>query len=123
MRASSKEIEERCGQFLDEWLALPAPPTAIMCWSDNAAALFADAIQARGLRIPEDIALTAGCHAGGFAQACVAYRSRTRRFFSIAVHACAEPPAWHPVKIAEQNLPYEGPTGGANHRFDNVTKK
>ncbi|MGC4043125.1 MAG: substrate-binding domain-containing protein [Armatimonas sp.] len=44
-------------RILAEWLALPTPPTAILCSNDHTAAQFAEAIRARGLRIPEDIAL------------------------------------------------------------------
>ncbi|BDI32414.1 hypothetical protein CCAX7_44650 [Capsulimonas corticalis] len=58
VRIGKKELEETYGQILDGWLALPDPPTAIMCWDDQPAALFADALQARGLRVPEDMALT-----------------------------------------------------------------
>jgi LacI family transcriptional regulator len=42
---------------LDRWLALPEPPTAIMLQNDRAAAMLLPAIQARGLRVPEDIAV------------------------------------------------------------------
>jgi LacI family transcriptional regulator len=45
-------------QILDGWLALQSPPTAIMCATDTMAALMAAAIQTRGLRIPQDMALT-----------------------------------------------------------------
>jgi len=45
------------GRVLDTWLALPSPPTAILCAMDHLAARFAEAIRARGMRIPEDIAL------------------------------------------------------------------
>lgn len=45
-------------RILNTLLTLPTPPTAILCSNDHTAALFADALKARGLRIPEDIALT-----------------------------------------------------------------
>jgi LacI family transcriptional regulator len=44
-------------RILTSWLALPSPPTAILCGTDHMAARMAETIRMRGLRIPEDIAL------------------------------------------------------------------
>jgi len=52
------ELLENCRQTLDSWLTLPDPPTAIMCFNDSLAAGFAELLHTRGLRVPEDIALT-----------------------------------------------------------------
>ena len=43
---------------LDRWLALPDPPTAIVLSTDGWALWMAGAIEKRGLRVPEDIAIT-----------------------------------------------------------------
>jgi len=53
-----RQEPQECARVLDSWLALPSPPTAIACATDHLAARFAEAIQARGLRVPEDMALT-----------------------------------------------------------------
>jgi LacI family transcriptional regulator len=50
--------EEICGQALDQWLALAEPPTAIVLSHDAMATWVAQKLQARGKRVPEDIALT-----------------------------------------------------------------
>jgi DNA-binding LacI/PurR family transcriptional regulator len=44
--------------LLDRWLALPEPPTAIIVQDDGAAAHMIELLQARGLRVPEDMAVT-----------------------------------------------------------------
>jgi DNA-binding LacI/PurR family transcriptional regulator len=43
---------------LDRWLALPAPPTAIIVSDDGLAVAFVEALTRRGLRVPEDMAVT-----------------------------------------------------------------
>jgi DNA-binding LacI/PurR family transcriptional regulator len=43
---------------LEEWLSLPEPPTAIIAPDDFAAMEIIDLIEARGLRVPEDIRVT-----------------------------------------------------------------
>jgi len=43
---------------IDRWLAMPNRPTAIICADDGLAAAAFDTLQARGLRAPEDMALT-----------------------------------------------------------------
>lgn len=43
---------------LEEWLSLPGPPTAIIAPDDFAAMEIIDLIEARGLRVPEDIRVT-----------------------------------------------------------------
>jgi LacI family transcriptional regulator len=49
---------EEAREVLAAWLALAIPPTAILCANDHIAAPFAEAIRLRGLRIPDDLALT-----------------------------------------------------------------
>ncbi len=49
------EAKER---LLNEWLASSTPPTAIMTLKDNAALQFMHLLQRRGLRIPDDMAVT-----------------------------------------------------------------
>jgi LacI family transcriptional regulator len=44
-------------QALEQWLALPSRPTAAFACTDRWASWLGDAAQARGLRIPEDLAL------------------------------------------------------------------
>ena len=44
-------------QALESWLALPDPPTAVVATDDDWAAAVTRAIQARGLRVPEDLAV------------------------------------------------------------------
>jgi DNA-binding LacI/PurR family transcriptional regulator len=48
---------EGAGRVLDTWLTLPSPPTAVLCAMDHLAARLAEAMRARGIHIPEDIAL------------------------------------------------------------------
>lgn len=43
---------------VDAWLALPSPPTAIIVPDDGWASRVCEAVRARGLRVPEDIAVT-----------------------------------------------------------------
>lgn len=43
--------------MVDAWLALPAPPSAIVCQNDEWAWRISEALRARGLRVPEDMAL------------------------------------------------------------------
>ena len=49
---------DRYEQTLDDWMALPQPPDAIIAQDDGWARAISRAIQRRGLRIPHDIALT-----------------------------------------------------------------
>ena len=48
---------ESYAHALDGWLVLPKPPTAIIAANDEWAGFIALAAQARGLRIPQDLAL------------------------------------------------------------------
>ena len=50
--------KERYDRALDAWLALPEPPDAIITQDDGWAKAIGRALQKRGLRVPEDIALT-----------------------------------------------------------------
>jgi DNA-binding LacI/PurR family transcriptional regulator len=52
--ANTKDVEKA----LDGWLALPTPPTAIVLTSDAWAEWMTRAVQSRGLRVPDDIAVT-----------------------------------------------------------------
>lgn len=54
----SRRSDEACARIVDAWLALPAPPTAVVSVSDGWAEGIGNAAQARGLRIPDDLALT-----------------------------------------------------------------
>ena len=47
-----------CADILASLLRLPAPPTALMCATDLYAAAFARVAAERGVRIPDDLALT-----------------------------------------------------------------
>ena len=49
---------ERYDRALDAWMALPEPPDAIIAQDDGWAKMIGKAIQKRGLRVPEDMALT-----------------------------------------------------------------
>ena len=50
--------ERGCAEALEGWLQLPVPPDAIVTSSDSLAARLCEAIRSRGLRVPEDIAVT-----------------------------------------------------------------
>lgn len=42
---------------IDRWLALPDPPTGIVCDSDERALLVMDILKARGLKAPQDVSI------------------------------------------------------------------
>ena len=101
---------DECARVLDAWLALPSPPTAILCWVDYLAAHFADALQARGLRVPEDMALAgfddtpiAGHVAGGL----TSVRQPFRRIGQLAAEGLLAMLAGEPADTCRLTLPTE----------------
>ncbi|MCS6776280.1 MAG: LacI family DNA-binding transcriptional regulator [Chloroherpetonaceae bacterium] len=72
---------------VDRWLSMPDPPTAILATDDLRAAALIEYLQARGVRVPQDICVT------GFDN-----REETRRFWPLI--ATSQPDFEHMGEIA-----------------------